>query len=229
MSFSYSVVQATNEIFICYLVCFLFSCCDVRKIVRFVSVYEEVSERRISIERRARCFSPPRCISTKKSIVVPEPRDYACRSIGHTRRNDERRRKTTRTQFLLQPPPPPPPSTCGSVYFYRWWRWEPSENAEINNNNRHDCCVLLDFVAQCFPPRISTTAVKRARRKSRRAHTTIHQSKKPDRRSIAVKRLLFTSMTQYLSADKEKELVETAALMMTKGKGLLAADESTGQ
>ena len=36
-------------------------------------------------------------------------------------------------------------------------------------------------------------------------------------------------MTQYLSADKEKELVETAALMMTKGKGLLAADESTGE
>ena len=35
-------------------------------------------------------------------------------------------------------------------------------------------------------------------------------------------------MPQYLSADKEKELVETAALLMTKGKGLLAADESTG-
>lgn len=35
-------------------------------------------------------------------------------------------------------------------------------------------------------------------------------------------------MPQYLSADREKELVETAALLMTKGKGLLAADESTG-
>jgi fructose-bisphosphate aldolase class I len=35
-------------------------------------------------------------------------------------------------------------------------------------------------------------------------------------------------MPQYLSADKEKELVETAALLMKKGKGLLAADESTG-
>lgn len=35
-------------------------------------------------------------------------------------------------------------------------------------------------------------------------------------------------MPQYLSADKEKELVETAQLLMTKGKGLLAADESTG-
>ncbi|CAF4108620.1 unnamed protein product, partial [Rotaria magnacalcarata] len=35
-------------------------------------------------------------------------------------------------------------------------------------------------------------------------------------------------MAQYLSADKEKELVETANLLMTKGKGLLAADESTG-
>jgi fructose-bisphosphate aldolase class I len=35
-------------------------------------------------------------------------------------------------------------------------------------------------------------------------------------------------MSQYLSADKQKELVETAALLMTKGKGLLAADESTG-
>jgi len=35
-------------------------------------------------------------------------------------------------------------------------------------------------------------------------------------------------MPQYLSADKEKELVETAAALMTKGKGLLAADESTG-
>jgi fructose-bisphosphate aldolase class 1 len=36
-------------------------------------------------------------------------------------------------------------------------------------------------------------------------------------------------MTQYLSADKQKELVETAALLMAKGKGLLAADESTGK
>jgi fructose-bisphosphate aldolase class I len=35
-------------------------------------------------------------------------------------------------------------------------------------------------------------------------------------------------MTQYLSADREKELVETAALLISKGKGLLAADESTG-
>jgi fructose-bisphosphate aldolase class 1 len=35
-------------------------------------------------------------------------------------------------------------------------------------------------------------------------------------------------MPQYLSADKEKELVETANLLMAKGKGLLAADESTG-
>ena len=35
-------------------------------------------------------------------------------------------------------------------------------------------------------------------------------------------------MPQYLSADREKELVETAALLMSKGKGLLAADESTG-
>lgn len=36
-------------------------------------------------------------------------------------------------------------------------------------------------------------------------------------------------MPQYLSAEKEKELVETAARMMAKGKGLLAADESTGR
>jgi fructose-bisphosphate aldolase class 1 len=36
-------------------------------------------------------------------------------------------------------------------------------------------------------------------------------------------------MTQYLSADREKELMETAALLMSKGKGLLAADESTGE
>ncbi|CAF3565161.1 unnamed protein product [Rotaria socialis] len=35
-------------------------------------------------------------------------------------------------------------------------------------------------------------------------------------------------MAQYLSADKEKELVQTANLLMAKGKGLLAADESTG-
>jgi hypothetical protein len=35
-------------------------------------------------------------------------------------------------------------------------------------------------------------------------------------------------MPQYLSADQEKELMETAALLMTKGKGILAADESTG-
>jgi hypothetical protein len=35
-------------------------------------------------------------------------------------------------------------------------------------------------------------------------------------------------MPQYLSADKEKELVETANQLMAKGKGLLAADESTG-
>lgn len=35
-------------------------------------------------------------------------------------------------------------------------------------------------------------------------------------------------MTQYLSADKEKELVQTANLLVAKGKGLLAADESTG-
>ncbi|CAM4758807.1 unnamed protein product [Rotaria magnacalcarata] len=40
--------------------------------------------------------------------------------------------------------------------------------------------------------------------------------------------LIFLIMAQYLSADKEKELVETANLLMTKGKGLLAADESTG-
>jgi fructose-bisphosphate aldolase class 1 len=36
-------------------------------------------------------------------------------------------------------------------------------------------------------------------------------------------------MPQYLSADREKELVETANLLMAKGKGLLAADESTGK
>ena len=36
-------------------------------------------------------------------------------------------------------------------------------------------------------------------------------------------------MSQYLSIDKEKELMETAALLMTKGKGILAADESTGE
>jgi fructose-bisphosphate aldolase class I len=35
-------------------------------------------------------------------------------------------------------------------------------------------------------------------------------------------------MPQYLSPDKEKELAQTAALLMAKGKGLLAADESTG-
>ncbi|CAF4317733.1 unnamed protein product [Rotaria sp. Silwood2] len=34
-------------------------------------------------------------------------------------------------------------------------------------------------------------------------------------------------MPQYLSADKEKELIETAAILTAKGKGLLAADEST--
>ncbi|CAF4596982.1 unnamed protein product, partial [Rotaria magnacalcarata] len=31
-------------------------------------------------------------------------------------------------------------------------------------------------------------------------------------------------MRQYLSADKEKELIETANTLMAKGKGLLAAD-----
>jgi fructose-bisphosphate aldolase class 1 len=36
-------------------------------------------------------------------------------------------------------------------------------------------------------------------------------------------------MPQYLSADKERELIETTAALMTKGKGLLAADESTGK
>lgn len=36
-------------------------------------------------------------------------------------------------------------------------------------------------------------------------------------------------MAQYLSADQEKELVETANLIMAKGKGILAADESTGK
>jgi fructose-bisphosphate aldolase class 1 len=36
-------------------------------------------------------------------------------------------------------------------------------------------------------------------------------------------------MHPYLSADKEKELVETANHLMAKGKGLLAADESTGK
>jgi fructose-bisphosphate aldolase class 1 len=36
-------------------------------------------------------------------------------------------------------------------------------------------------------------------------------------------------MPLYLSTDKEKELIETAAALMTKGKGLLAADESTGR
>ena len=36
-------------------------------------------------------------------------------------------------------------------------------------------------------------------------------------------------MSRYLSADKEKELIETAAALMAKGKGLLAADESTGR
>jgi fructose-bisphosphate aldolase class 1 len=36
-------------------------------------------------------------------------------------------------------------------------------------------------------------------------------------------------MSRYLSPNKEKELVETAAALMTKGKGLLAADESTSE
>lgn len=36
-------------------------------------------------------------------------------------------------------------------------------------------------------------------------------------------------MPQYLSRDKEKELIETAAVLITKGKGLLAADESPGR
>ena len=36
-------------------------------------------------------------------------------------------------------------------------------------------------------------------------------------------------MPHYLSADKEKELIETAAALLSKGKGLLAADESTGR
>jgi hypothetical protein len=39
----------------------------------------------------------------------------------------------------------------------------------------------------------------------------------------------YFSMPRYLSTDKEKELIETAAILMTKGKGLLAADESTGR
>jgi fructose-bisphosphate aldolase class 1 len=36
-------------------------------------------------------------------------------------------------------------------------------------------------------------------------------------------------MPQYLSSDKERELIETAAILMMKGKGLLSADESTGR
>ncbi len=36
-------------------------------------------------------------------------------------------------------------------------------------------------------------------------------------------------MPQYLSADIEKELIKTAAALMATGKGLLAADESTGR
>lgn len=34
-------------------------------------------------------------------------------------------------------------------------------------------------------------------------------------------------MSQYLSPEREKYLIETAAILLTKGKGLLAADEST--
>jgi hypothetical protein len=36
-------------------------------------------------------------------------------------------------------------------------------------------------------------------------------------------------MPQYLSSDKERELIETAAMLMMKGKGLLATDETTGR
>ncbi|CAF0736372.1 unnamed protein product [Rotaria sordida] len=36
-----------------------------------------------------------------------------------------------------------------------------------------------------------------------------------------------SNMPQYLSADKEKELIETATTLIAKGKGVLAADEST--
>ena len=34
------------------------------------------------------------------------------------------------------------------------------------------------------------------------------------------------SKSQYLSVDKEKELIETVSVLLTKGKGLLAVDES---
>ncbi|CAF0801027.1 unnamed protein product [Adineta steineri] len=37
-----------------------------------------------------------------------------------------------------------------------------------------------------------------------------------------------SNMPQYLSTNKEKELIEIATTLVTKGKGLLAADESTG-
>ena len=36
-------------------------------------------------------------------------------------------------------------------------------------------------------------------------------------------------MPQYLSVNKEKELIETAQCLITRGKGLLAADESIGR
>lgn len=36
-------------------------------------------------------------------------------------------------------------------------------------------------------------------------------------------------MSQYLSSIKEKELTEIATTLISKGKGLLAADESTGR
>lgn len=37
------------------------------------------------------------------------------------------------------------------------------------------------------------------------------------------------SMPQYLSRNKERDLIEIAAMLMSKGKGLLSADESTGR
>lgn len=41
--------------------------------------------------------------------------------------------------------------------------------------------------------------------------------------------LMDFSMPRYLSRNRERELIEIAAILMSKGKGLLSADESTGR
>ncbi|CAF1066760.1 unnamed protein product [Rotaria magnacalcarata] len=55
----------------------------------------------------------------------------------------------------------------------------------------------------------------------------INNSGKPPKKLSENLFIYSSTMRQYLSADKEKELIETANTLMAKGKGLLAADEST--